>query len=872
MKKEELDELIEMLGQRVVKEMNPVSFIKDGYNNFTGKAEELFTEYLKNLDIMNDTHNSRLKRDAAEKICQDLVIPIVYELNELGALDIDRMVLVCLDAYIINIQYEKNKAFSEGARNVYVSSEDIETVKQCKKYLDGKDIVAFVPNTTKKNAVRIVSSVEACAQEVYGEAEKDSTFSMLMRERRKRKEERDRRIKTTEKRRKIVLSRTSDLLLNATCDNITVDELADSHDFAIDRESCREKYKLLSKEDLVSTFRNIIKDGIDHIDIEKILLISAFKHAIFLKEGGVSEAINQKDLSIAIKNYLMAVSNALNADFHYSDSKKRNIKATIDVGDGKKEEYSLYDLDKDIERILPSGIFASKELIAKTKEQITNGELPLEEVSADLLEFMNLSIREKIEYASISSENFLFALKSFDLTDEQIRSIIPSLNSLSNELLDTLRKKGFISREDEIRLFATGKLENQSEEGKFEDDHVMQLYEQGKIDDTALLKMFALGKIDEETMGVIVVEYDLQTKMLDGLDSRTISFEDIMKLYETGATDTLEQGYIYSKYTDEDENNKFQTLEPLFFGYRTGKLTIDELEQLYTEKGVVREEDLYKAALKGYFTEDLIEELFLRSLLSDLELDNLCKNGIISEERKEAAKEKLNLDIIQASYPFAGTIEKVDLEDVILFLPDEKMKAGMGSGQTGKKSKKQGKGLAPEFKLDVLSRLNVPISEISEKSFAYNSDNPFYNYNFFVITDKDGTIKPDSIVIAERLYDDRVKKSGRGYGDATYVLSMQDLKRIGKQNKSVLNEFLTGKKDSNENERASGNEEQAEYNTYSGIKRIVHRSEKFWSTKLAKTISEILGDRKKSMYTPEELKRIEDSIEEYLKENGYFDK
>ncbi len=872
MKKEELDKLIEMLGPRVVKEMNPVSFIKDGYTDFDGRAEELFSKYLKNIEIMNNTSLSKIKRDEAEAICQDLVLPIVYELNELGALDVDRMILVCLDAYIINIQYEKNKAVLKGVDHIYVSSEDIETVQECKKRLDGKDIVAFVPHSTKKNTVRIISSVDACAQEVYTEGDNDPGYSALMRERRKRKEERDRRLRTAEKRRRSVLSRTSEELLNVTCDNLTIEELVSAYDYSIDKETSEEKLKKLNKDELVSAFKEIIKDNIDHIDIEKLLLIAAFKHVAFLREGGETQEVNPNDLPKAVKNYLKSVSNALNADFHYSDMKKRGLKTSIDIGDGKTEEYSLYDLDCDIERILPSGIFASKELISDTRTKIASGELPLTEVKKDLLEYMNLSFKEKTEYAVLSSENFLFAIENFGLSDEQLKSLVPSLNNISNELLGVLRERGLITHEDEIRMFASGKLKDLNEENQFEDEQVNELYEKGEIDDNALMRMYTLGKIDEETMGVLVVEYDLQTKLLDGLDASVLKFEDMIKLDETGATDTIKPGYIFSKYTCDDENNRFQTLEPLFWGYRTGKLTIDELEKLYTEFGVVREEDLYKAALRGCFTEDLIEELFLRSMLSNDELDNLCEKGIVSEERKELIKEKLSLDIIQASYPFSGSIEKVDLEDVILLLPDEKMKPGLGSEQTGKKSKKQGKGMDPAFKLDVLSKLNVPISEISEKSFAYNSDNPFYNYNFFVVTGKDGIIRPDSIVIAERLYHDRVKRTGRGYGDATYVLSMQDLKRIGKQNKRVLNEFLTGKKDEKEDEKTEELEQEETYNTYSGIKRIIHRSEKSWSIKLAKTISEMLGKSKKSMYTPEELRSIEASVIDYLKDHGYLEK
>ena len=56
-----------------------------------------------------------------------------------------------------------------------------------------------------------------------------------------------------------------------------------------------------------------------------------------------------------------------------------------------------------------------------------------------------------------------------------------------------------------------------------------------------------------------------------------------------------------------------------------------------------------------------------------------------------------------------------------------------------------------------------------------DEDNAFYNYEFFVIPDSQGNLQEDSVVIAERFYEDKEQMDKFATDNATYFFQYKDL-------------------------------------------------------------------------------------------------
>ena len=67
-----------------------------------------------------------------------------------------------------------------------------------------------------------------------------------------------------------------------------------------------------------------------------------------------------------------------------------------------------------------------------------------------------------------------------------------------------------------------------------------------------------------------------------------------------------------------------------------------------------------------------------------------------------------------------------------------------------------------------------------------DEDNPFYNYEFYVIPDESGDIGLNSVVIAERYYEDKYTEEKFATGNATYFFKYKDLMVLSNMKKSEM--------------------------------------------------------------------------------------
>lgn len=580
---------------------------------------------------------------------------------------------------------------------------------------------------------------------------------------------------------------------------------------------------------------------LEYIKMKDFLLISGYRMMQSMEDiDKVDDLEERKKILKGAKDILEIIQEKV----EQISENNRNVRSKVlkDPSDYENLEeitYRLKDLKKDITRILPSGIVASKELIGNTKKSLNSGELNLRQVDRELLKFMNLETSEILNYAVISEENLRFVLENYDLSEQQISKIFDRSAKISTDVINILLNNNQITNEDFLKLFKEGKIKAEDIHGHINGDEIEKIYESGEISKKQLIELFNNGDIEVESMSVLISLSGIEKDILEALDNKELDIKQVINVIKDDAMCSLEDGYIYSKYTNKDEEKNFKTLDPMLLGVECGKLSIEELDKLYSE-GIVKEEDLYNAAIKGFFSKERIEQLYLKSLISDTVLDNLSKEEVITEAFAKSVKNKLQVESILGSYPFSSDSLG------ILNLPKSKIQRTEGNGGGSSNGGKKGKGFDPEFKEAIIGSLGNGIVKIPEENFAYDKKNPFFDYEFWIIPEKNGTISPESAIIAEKLYESRTKRDAWAYGDATYIFKLKDFKRIGKKSRKELTEFMKGKK----------TEEKENYNSYKGVGRVIHKSPEYWSTKLGKKISSLLGESKMSIYTEEELNKI----------------
>ena len=879
-----INKILNLLGPREIIKLwiNNNSLLTDV---LTPKETKIKDEYMEQIDLAlqhldSDKIKDFTQRRQGEEALRELTGKFFQKI--VNKIDINKMATLALHITIESMERRRSRYKEELNRfNMYEESfpTAIETLR---KILDGKDIqVSYQKSGNTKP--QMISSIDICAKDLYDSEGNIIGPSNLRSKRKRSKEIRDRKIENRKTSNKERLKEIDDELFETIIKNLYITDfyrctydsvgLYVSDEMILDllgteKENDWENIvtqatwkKMHNNPNRVSIMKEALTDRLEYVDMDKLLLASAFRIIQSLEKNNENEDLEKrKEFNRRQKEILEKMLQHINT--------KRKIGATIEVNpywnnlDGSLADAIIYktmNLQYDITRILPSGIYASEELIEETDEQLLNREKGLADVDKDLLKFMGFCEDDYIEYGILSEANFNYILDNYDVSNEKVKGILDRSESISKQTIEKLVNREKVEHGDIIELYTKGKISTQDVKDYIDSEEIIELYENKKINTQQLIEFYHYKSLDVETMGALVILNGIEKDMLEALDNKTVNFEEVKAISETGSIDYLDKNYIFSKYTDKNAENNFKTLEPLFLGIQCGKLTIEQLDELYTKYEIVKEEDLFGAALKGYFTSETIEALYLRSLISDEILDELSKQGIITEKFAQTTKNKLSIEKISSSYPFTGNIETVDLDD-IYELPEGKIEREEGNGKTNEGGSKTEKGIEADYKLAVISNLGVNVQKISEDSFKYDRDNPFYNYEFFIIPEKDGEINGESIVIAERLYQNRKKQTGIPYGDATYLFTLKDLKRIGKKSKTEIREFMRGKKvDKEEIEIAEDKEESNEYNAYQGTKRIIHRSKFFWSTKLAKKIGEMLENSKTSIYTDKELEEIRNS-------------
>ena len=219
-------------------------------------------------------------------------------------------------------------------------------------------------------------------------------------------------------------------------------------------------------------------------------------------------------------------------------------------------------------------------------------------------------------------------------------------------------------------------------------------------------------------------------------------------------------------------------LEELKGWIKDKKIPFECIKELIWEKDISYEERM-KVVGEGWIPEEEIFDLYKKTLIRDKDLLELADKSIIDRSKAEDIINGTNLEDLEKNSKIVlrvnDTIQKIKRDESIYVTEKEREENSF-------KNKKPKLIIDPNERKEFFKLLGAGIPD--EVEIAKTS--PFYNYEFYVIPDETGKIDKNSVVIAERIYEEKEEhiKNDEGRKDkelrfatdnATYFFKYKDL-------------------------------------------------------------------------------------------------
>jgi len=276
------------------------------------------------------------------------------------------------------------------------------------------------------------------------------------------------------------------------------------------------------------------------------------------------------------------------------------------------------------------------------------------------------------------------------------------------------------------------------------------------------------------------ISENLTMEILDKLDNKELI--DVLKLcYINGLifSDTIAE-WCGTEIIEQFYQEKLITLDsiidlakkkkiPLEFAISKLKSIIEDLEVDYDEK--------IKYLKTGLLDENYIANLYKQNIIFEMDFEELGELRIISKYIINKTIRSKKLEDAEAN----SAIKITGIDELKKIKPDT-TRTG-----TGGRTKKD------QAIIDPIQREEyIKMFDAYRATTDLDKNSPFYNYEFYVIPDENGDIGLDSIVIAERYYENKDTEDRLATKNATYFFKYKDLMVLGNFPKSKMVEERKG--------------------------------------------------------------------------------
>lgn len=544
----------------------------------------------------------------------------------------------------------------------------------------------------------------------------------------------------------------------------------------------------------VCDLRKILEKHIDHIDVDKLIMICCYRY----EEGLENNEIDEKDIE--------EVKKILQTSLRFVKENKKTFEFQLQTKQsegykGKIVKYSTKDIKNCINRIRNNKYLGSEE-IKNIRQKVTLGEMNLFNIESNDVDVI-FSERELASFANLNDENLKYVAMKLQWNADKIVEAIIKKEGCSSDLLRNFVTQKMITSKDVLELYMNNGISlDQIKEIKKDIDlsEIVNSYE---------LIQYYIHSIELESKEENKKEYKRYLKLY-----KEVLINDRPEELETIANDFMVE--IIERY---DQNKQEEYLQQLKEFYKEGLLTIDVIvewnnqeavekliidlykgqevrleevkewikdkkvpfeciKELVWEKDISYEERM-KVAGEGWIPEEEIFDLYKKTLIRDKDLLELADKSIIDRNKAENIINETNLADLEKNSKIVlrvnDTIQKIK-RDESLYVTEKERK------ENSPKNKKTKLIIDPNERKEFFKLLGAGIPDEVE----ITKTSPFYNYEFYVIPDETGKIDQNSVVIAERIYEEKEEhiKNDAGRKDkelrfatdnATYFFKYKDL-------------------------------------------------------------------------------------------------
>lgn len=577
------------------------------------------------------------------------------------------------------------------------------------------------------------------------------------------------------------------------------------------------EYRRLNNEvrekSIIPEIEKGILDTFKYIDLPKLLLIGTYRFEEILEDDRLT--IKGNGIVIIediIKNILKCIPNNTSVQIENKIDEQgkievikydyEDVKALLSRIDGENNLYLSKKESKDLMNRLLDG---------NTLEGMTKEEL----LKINMIDFNK---KELLSFMKNSKENFAFAMEKLALSEKEI---IEKVNECNNEyaksIVEYLLENNKISSKSAIELFYNGTID-------------VELFKKFS-NDIDILSEIDLNKIHERYLEIKHKETNNENilkKQIELYKTIKITGRDKEELQEISDNIMYE---LAENFEDDKDllfyyKNGLITLQTIIEWsgeklienlYNSSNINFQDIEELYKEKKVSQEliqkillemnfepEKFMEYVLNGYIGEKEIIKAYENGKIYEQELKKAYENGFVSEisyntavekMTKEKLEEKTNTSIIPSSEELCDREFILNVES----LPDNKNE--LKNLEKGKKIKEQGYDYKEWRKISTLIDPNIRYKFLkllrirkADQVKGLDENSPFYNYEFYAITDKQGKINLDTVIIAERFYEDKDDQKEFATLNATYFFKYKDFlvnnnrtkKEIAKEKENII--------------------------------------------------------------------------------------
>lgn len=538
---------------------------------------------------------------------------------------------------------------------------------------------------------------------------------------------------------------------------------------------------------ILSDMKNLLRKYIKYVNIDNLLAISAYRFEESL-ENDLIPYERANDVKIILNKLIRHIKN--NTVFHFSlQDRKDNSYDLKDI------EYSVSDIKNFINRFTDDS-YIKKSQIEEYKNKIDSEEITLFDLDPQYVKIC-FSSSELEKVAKLNSQNLQYVSTILQWNKDKILDAIKFQKNCTVELLKDFMTQKIICPNDIISLYKDNIIDieyikNLKEYSNFSNEistsELISLYdnynknksqENNSTNYTRYLNLYKEILLNDNPKETEKYSLKLMEQMVENYDKNHIDthITQLEEFYKQGllTLNTIiewnDSSVIETFLTDLYKENIIQLNDVKKF-VKNGNLPFEYIKQLVWEENINYEERL-KLLEEGWIPEEEIFELYSKALIREDDLLKLSQKSIISKQKTLDIINNTQLqDLEEHSHlvlVIGNELQKIKSDDSLYFNEEK---------NTSSKSSKTKLMIDPNEREALFSLLKAGKPnkvEISETS-------PFYNYEFYIIPDESGKVNLNSVVIAERIYEEKeenIKNLNKtikyATDNATYFFKYKDL-------------------------------------------------------------------------------------------------